>query len=65
MKITTQTIDLDGCFRNIQASPYEIIKAYKLLYEIGVDTDETTYLEVNGTIEDLVSLIIKAMRIKN
>jgi hypothetical protein len=65
MKIITQTIDLDGCFRNIQASQYEIIKAYKLLYEIGVDTDETTYLEVNGTIEDLVSLIIKAMRIKN
>jgi hypothetical protein len=65
MKIITQTIDLDGCFRNIQASQYEIIKAYKLLYEIGVDTDETTYLEVNGTIEDLVTLIIKAMRIKN
>ena len=65
MKIITQTIDLDGCFRNIQASQYEIIKAYKLLYEIGVETDETTYLEVNGTIEDLVSLIIKAMRIKN
>ena len=65
MKIITQTIDLDGCFRNIQASQYEIIKAYKLLYEIGVDTDETTYLEVNGTIEDLVSLIIKAKRIKN
>lgn len=65
MKIITQTIDLEGCFRNIQPSQYEIIKAYKLLYEIGVDTDDTTYLEVNGTIEDLVSLIIKAIRIKN
>jgi hypothetical protein len=65
MRIITQTIDLEGCFRNIQPSQYEIIKAYKLLYEIGIDTDETTYLEVNGSIEDFVSLIIKAMRIKN
>jgi hypothetical protein len=65
MKIITQTIDLEGCFRNIQPSQYEIIKAYKLLYEIGVETDETTYLEINGSIEDLVSLIVKAMRIKH
>jgi hypothetical protein len=65
MKITTQTIDLDGCFRNIQASQYEIIKAYKFLYDIGVSTDETTFLEINGTIEDVVSMIIKAMRIKH
>jgi hypothetical protein len=65
MRIITQTIDLDGCFRNIQASQYEIIKAYKLLYEIGVDTDESTYLEINGTIEDVVAMIIKAMRIKH
>lgn len=65
MKIITQTIDLEGCFRNIQPSQYEIIKVYKLLYEIGVDTEESTYLEVNGTIEDLVTLLIKAMRIKH
>jgi hypothetical protein len=65
MRIITQTIDLDGCFRNIQASQYEIIKAYKLLYEIGVDTDESTYLEINGTIEDVVAMIIKSMRIKH
>ena len=65
MKITTQTIDLDGCFRNMQASQYEIIKAYKLLYDIGVNTEETTFLEINGTIEDVVSMIIKAMRIKH
>ena len=65
MRIITQTIDLDGCFRNIQASQYEIIKAYKLLYEIGVDTDDSTYLEINGTIEDVVAMIVKAMRIKH
>lgn len=65
MKITTQTIDLEGCFRNINASQYEIIKAYKLLYDIGVDTEETTFLEINGAIEDVITLIIKAMRIRN
>lgn len=65
MKITTQTIDLEGCFRNINASQYEIIKAYKLLYDIGVDTEETTFLEINGAIEDVVTLIIKAMRMRN
>ncbi len=65
MKITTQTIDLEGCFRNINASQYEIIKAYKLLYDIGVDTEETTFLEINGSIEDVVTLIIKAMRMRN
>jgi len=65
MKITTQTIDLEGCFRNINASQYEIIKAYKLLYEIGVDTEQTTFLELNGAIEDVVTLIIKAMRMRN
>ena len=65
MKITTQTIDLEGCFRNINASQYEIIKAYKLLYDIGVDTEESTFLEINGSIEDVVTLIIKAMRMRN
>lgn len=64
MRIITQTIDLEGCFRNIQPSQYEIIKAYKLLYEIGVDTDETTYLEINGSIEDVVAMLIKAIRTK-
>ena len=42
-----------------------IIKAYKFLYDIGVSTEETTFLEINGTIEDVVSMIIKAMRIKH
>lgn len=65
MKIKTQTIELAGCFRNINASQYEIIKAYKLLNDIGVDTEETTFLEINGTIEDVISLIIKSMGIRN
>jgi hypothetical protein len=64
MRINTQSVDLEGCFRNIQASKYEIIKAYKLLSDIGVDTEETNFLEINGTIEDVVAMIIKSMRMK-
>ncbi len=63
MNITTRTIDLDSCFRNIQAFQYEIDKDYKFLFNIGVNTEETTFLEINGTIKDVISGIIKAMRI--
>ena len=64
MRITTQSVDLEGCFRNIQANKYEIIKGYRILSEIGVDTEETNFLEINGTIEDVVAMLIKAMRLK-
>ena len=50
MRITTQSVDLEGCFRNIQASKYEIIKGYRILSDIGVDTEETNFIEINGTI---------------
>jgi hypothetical protein len=64
MRITTQSVDLEGCFRNIQASKYEIIKGYRILSDIGVDTEETNFIEINGTIEDVIAMLIKAMRIK-
>jgi hypothetical protein len=64
MRITTQSVDLEGCFRNIQASKYEINKGYRILSDIGVDTEETNFIEINGTIEDVIAMLIKAMRIK-
>jgi hypothetical protein len=64
MRIITESVDLEGCFKNIQATKYEIIKAYRLLSEIGVDTEESNFLEINGTIEDVAAMLIKAMRTK-
>ncbi len=62
MRIIKQSVDLEGCFKNIQATKYEIIKAYRLLSDVGVDTDESNFLVINGTIEDVAAMLIKAMR---